>query len=185
MSIIKKIIRKIAGGGGSITPEWLRNHGALIGEDVELIDFQCGWKDATCLQIGNHVTLTGVTCLTHDASLKRFLGNDCNKIGRIVIGNNVFIGKQTVILPNVKIGDNVIVGVGSIVTHDIPSNSVVVGNPAKVMCSIDQFVEKHKRNMEEHPERVYTGCKKRFEMSVEELRKFNDDINGKIVYYLD
>lgn len=165
--------------------KWLKKHGAIIGDDVELFDFSCSAKDASCLQIGNHVTLTGVMCLTHDASLKRFIGNDCNKIGRIVIGDNVFIGKNTVILPNVHVGNNVIIGVGSIVTTDIPDNSVVVGNPARVISSIEDFKQKHLDKMNNNPELVYKGTKKRYEMTSDELADFNKEIDGKIVYFLE
>ena len=51
----------------------------------------------------------------------------------IVIGNNVFIGANSVLLPGIKIGDNVIIGAGSIVSKNIPSNSIAVGNPCKVI----------------------------------------------------
>lgn len=51
----------------------------------------------------------------------------------IIIGNNVWIGANSVILPSVKIGDNVIIGAGSVVTKDIPSNSIAVGNPCRVI----------------------------------------------------
>lgn len=50
----------------------------------------------------------------------------------IEIGDNVWIGMNSVVMPGVKIGDNVVIGAGSIVTRDIPSNSIAVGNPCKV-----------------------------------------------------
>lgn len=53
--------------------------------------------------------------------------------GEIQIGNNVWIGDKVSILGGVKIGDNVIIGAGSVVTHDIPSNSIAVGSPAKII----------------------------------------------------
>ena len=59
--------------------------------------------------------------------------------GKIKIGNNVFIGMRSIILPGVTIGDNVIVGAGSIVTKDIPSNSVVAGVPARVIKSFEEY----------------------------------------------
>ena len=184
--LIKRVFRIINGkDDNSNSVAWLRKHGAKIGEDVELYDFSCSAKDASCLEIGNHVTLTGVMCLTHDASLKRFLGNDCNKIGRIVIGDNVFIGKQTVILPNVHVGNNVIIGVGSIVTHDIPDESVAVGNPARVICTIDEFKDKHLSNMKSHPELIYKNTKPRYEMTADELHEFNEKIDGKTIYFMD
>ena len=53
--------------------------------------------------------------------------------GEVVIGNNVWLGDRVSVFSGVKIGDNVIIGAGSIVTHDIPSNSLAVGSPAKVL----------------------------------------------------
>ena len=52
---------------------------------------------------------------------------------RITIGSNVWIGANSIILPGVKIGDNVVIGAGSVVCHDIPNNSVALGNPCKVI----------------------------------------------------
>lgn len=127
------------------TVKRLRKWGAVIGEDVELYSVTCSRKDATCLEIGNHVTLTGVQILTHDASTKRFLGNDINRVGRVVIGDNVFVGKQTVILPNVKIGNRVVIGAGSVVTKNISDNVVAAGNPCRVICSIDEWIGKQKK----------------------------------------
>ena len=184
MKIIRLLKNMLAVEKRSSSVTWLRKQGAIIGEDVELHNFTCSAKDATCLQIGNHVTLTGVVCLTHDASLKRVLRCDCNKIGRIVIGNNVFIGKQTVILPNVHIGDDVVIGCGSVVTHDIPEGTVAVGNPAKVICTTEEFKQKHLMKMKTNPELVYKNTKKRYEMKPNELKKFNDDIDGKIIYFI-
>lgn len=65
------------------------------------------------------------------------------------IGNRVFIGASAIVLPGVTIGDNVIIGAGSVVTKDIPSNSVAAGNPARVICSIDKYVEKERKKMNE------------------------------------
>ena len=56
--------------------------------------------------------------------------------GEVVIGNNVWLGDRVSVFSGVKIGDNVIIGAGSIVTHDIPSNSLAVGSPAKVIKTI-------------------------------------------------
>ena len=161
-----------------------RNWGAIIGEDVELIECCIGRKDATTIEIGNHVTCVYTHFLTHDASLKRFIGSDCNKIGRIVIGDNVFIGLKSIILPNVHIGDNVVIGAGSVVTKDIPDNSVAVGNPARVICTCDEYVEKHKKKINDNPDLIYYNLS-RDSMSKEELKIFNKEIDNRIVYALD
>ncbi|WP_415336224.1 sugar O-acetyltransferase [Clostridium perfringens] len=56
----------------------------------------------------------------------------------IHIGNNVWIGANSVILPGINIGDNSVIGAGSIVTKDIPSNVVAVGNPCRVLREINE-----------------------------------------------
>lgn len=127
----------------------LRKRGAVIGEDVSLLSATID-KNAACLiEIGNNVTITNATILAHDASTKRFLGY--TKIAKTQIGNNVFIGWQAVVLPGVTIGDNVIIGAGAVVKSSIPSNSVAVGNPARVICTLDEYIEKNKKNMGQVP----------------------------------
>lgn len=180
--LIKRILRMPIDDREMTMIEWLRECGAVIGENVDLIEFKCNPKDATCLQIGNNVTCSYAQVLTHDASLSKFLGNDCNRIGRVVIGDNVFIGVQTVILPNVHIGNNVIIGAGSVVTKDIPDDSVAVGNPARVIGTCSALLEKHRERMKD-PSIVYWDVQ-RAEMNAEEREAFNREIDGKIVYML-
>ena len=59
----------------------------------------------------------------------------------IIIGNNVFIGANSVLLPGIKIGDNVVIGAGSIVCKDISANSIAVGNPCKVIKEKSKYTE--------------------------------------------
>ena len=76
---------------------------------------------------------------------------DYTKIGKVTIGNNVFIGADSVVLPNTRIGNNVIIGANSTVTKDIPDNSVAVGNPAKVICTLDDYLNRQKEQMKTAP----------------------------------
>lgn len=68
------------------------------------------------------------------------------RIEPIIIGDNVYIGSNAVILPGVTIGDNVIIGAGAIVSENIPSNIVVTGNPARAVCSVEDYMSSCKNN---------------------------------------
>ena len=100
------------------------------------------------ITLGNHVEISNnVSFITHEGAvwvlrgLKKEL-NDSDKFAPIKIGNNVFIGSGSLILPGVTIGENVIIGGHSVVTKDIPSNSVFAGVPARKISTIDIFEEK-------------------------------------------
>jgi maltose O-acetyltransferase len=98
------------------------------------------------ITIGDRVTLAPrVHILAHDASTKRILGYTL--IGKVTIGNDVFIGAGSIILPNVTIGNNVIIGAGSVVTHSIPDNLVVAGNPAKVITTYQDYQRKRENQL--------------------------------------
>lgn len=89
---------------------------------------------------GNNIGLgPGVKIISSNHNINNFRNHiECNPIK---IGNNVWIGANSVILSNVKIGNNVVIGAGSIVTKDIPSNSIAVGNPCKVIKSKSDYNE--------------------------------------------
>ena len=63
----------------------------------------------------------------------------------IVIGNNVFIGVNCIILPGTKVGNRCIIGAGAVVKGDFPDNSVIAGVPAKKIKSVDEYLEKIKK----------------------------------------
>ena len=100
------------------------------------------------ISFGNNVHVaSGVTFVNHDitALMFRYMNND-NTIeerkGRIIIGSNVFIGANSIILYDVEIGDNVIIGAGSLVNKAIPSGSIAAGVPCKVIGKFDDYKEK-------------------------------------------
>lgn len=98
------------------------------------------------ISIGDNCTLApNVKLIAHDASLFKAIG--ITRIGRIKIGSNCFLGDSVIVLPGVSIGPRAIVGAGSVVTKDIPENSVAAGNPARVLCSLDALIAKHRDGM--------------------------------------
>lgn len=129
--------------------EFLRSRGVQIGENVNLINTTIDWSHGFLVSIGNRVTLTGVKILTHDGSTQIPFG--VSRVGKVTIGDEVFVGHGTIILPNVRIGSRVVIGAGSVVTRDIPDNSVAAGNPARVIGTYDDFLKKHSTQMESRP----------------------------------
>lgn len=97
------------------------------------------------ITLGENVHLTeGVRFITHDGGTLLFRDRvpDLEITKPITIGNNVYIGNNTLLMPGVNIGNNVIVGAGAVVTKDIPDNSVAVGVPARVIKTADAYFEK-------------------------------------------
>lgn len=127
----------------------LRLRGVTIGENCHIYGSVDNGHEFL-VSMGNNVTLaSGCSLLTHDGSTKKILGY--SRVGRIDIGNDVFIGASSIVLPNVKIGNKVIVGAGSIVTENIPDNSVVIGNPARIIETYDEYINKCKKQFETLP----------------------------------
>lgn len=178
MNLIKNFIYRLR---SEVSTEKLIEQGMTVGTNFQrmnnvLIDDSHAWLIA----IGDNVTFAPrVHILAHDASTKKFLGY--TKIGNVTIGNNVFVGAETVVLPGVTIGDNVIIGANSTVTHDIPDNVVAVGTPARVLCSLDSYLEKEKKRMKESicygEEYTLRGG-----LTMEMKQRQRKDLEGKIGY---
>lgn len=108
-----------------------------IGDDV-YINFGCVILDCGQVKIGNQVLIgpnVGIYDANHALDAEERMDGALLP-GKVTIGNRVWIGGGTIILPNVTIGDNTVIGAGSIVTHDIPSGVVAVGNPCHVLREI-------------------------------------------------
>ena len=155
MRIISEIIKRIKIKWFSRTYEkkleYLRDLGVKVGEKTRIsCDLSFVGSEPYLIEIGSDCLLSqGLHLITHDGGVKvlnsanYFQGKRMDKIGRIKIGNNVYTGNYVTILPDVTIGDNVIVGVNSVVTKDIPSNVVVAGIPARIICTLEEFYNKN------------------------------------------
>lgn len=112
---------------------------------------------AFLISIGDDTTISvGVIVLAHDASTRRHIGY--SRVAPVTIGNRVFIGAGVVVLPGVTIGDDAIVGAGSLVRRDVAAGTVIAGNPAQVVATTSEYVERHRRALAHRPNwtRQYT-----------------------------
>ena len=128
---------------------WLRAEGVRIGKDcvVHTPHFS---TEPYLVEIGDHVAISsGTEFITHDGAGWMFQDPPNMALyGRIRVGSNTFIGLKVTILPDTTIGANCLIGSGSVVRGVIPDNSVVMGNPAKVIMQT-QLMKKlmiHHRN---------------------------------------
>ncbi|MDB8438117.1 acyltransferase [Turicibacter sanguinis] len=154
---IKKILKRLIIGPKADVLDYvkyLKKIGMKIGEEVYIwspLQTTIDESRPYLLEIGNNVNITtGVRILTHGydwSVLKSITGKVYGSAGKIKIGNNVFIGMNAIILKGVTIGDNVIIAAGSVVTHDIPNDTVVAGNPAKKIYNIYEY-EKKRSNIQ-------------------------------------
>ena len=100
------------------------------------------------ITIGDNVHITGgCKFIAHDGGtlIFRDLIPDLEITKPIIVGNNVYIGEVSLILPGVNIGNNVVIGARSVVTKDIPDNSVAAGVPCRVIKTTEEYLEKLKR----------------------------------------
>lgn len=166
---------------GSFTVDRYVKLGLTVGKNFNpQLGFDMDPSHCWLITIGDDVCFApNVRILAHDASMYHWLGH--TKIARVTIGNKVFIGAGSIVLPGVTIGDNVVVGSGSVVTKSIPSGEVWAGNPARKLCDTADFVAKHRAAMEHCPvyDESYTL---RQNVPYEKKQQQKEDLVGTVGY---
>ena len=128
----------------------LKKNGVKINGTPRYIGIHVSFDDFSKIEIGNNTTISDEChLLTHDYSITnafratgKILSKDIALVRGIRIGNNVVIGKKSIIMPNCEIGNNCIIGAGAVVRGKIPDGSVVIGNPAQIVGDVFKLAEK-------------------------------------------
>lgn len=154
MNAVRRFLRRLALGckaDSDAYVAYLRRLGMRIGDGTRIYSPRCCLIDETrpwMIELGSRVQVAhGVVILTHGydwSVLQGVYGEVLGSCGKVTIGDNVFLGANSVILKGVTIGSNVIIGAGSVVTGDIPDSCVAAGNPARVLMTLDRYYEKRK-----------------------------------------
>jgi len=148
VSMIKNIIKKALGISSAITYKDCIAKGMKVGKNVQqLHEITIDYSHCWLIEIGNNVVFAPqVYLLAHDASTKKDL--NYTKIAKIKIEDDVFIGARALIMPGVTVGENAIVAAGSVVVKSVPEGAIVGGNPAKVIGYTKDYIEKHRKTLE-------------------------------------
>ena len=116
-----------------------RNFNLMVGATID-------WSHCWHITIGDDVTIArDALVLAHDASTKMHVGY--TRIGKVDIGDRVFIGAKSIVLPGVRIGSDVVIGAGSVVSKDVPAGTVACGNPARPIASTAEWIERRRIEM--------------------------------------
>ena len=145
--------------------QYAKRLGVKVGEGCRFISMPDLGSEPYLIEIGNHVTVSAdVAMITHDGGTwcvrETEKYRDIFKYGKIVIGDNCFIGMRSIIMPGVTIGANSIVAAGAIVTKDVPEGSVVGGVPAKVIKTTRDYADNILYNMPQYNSDNYKTNKK-------------------------
>ncbi len=142
MFLIIKKIRKFL-----MSPEkYARHIGVNIGANNFIPDKNCWSSEPYLITVGSNCQITsGVRILTHGGgNVARKKHPDFDVFGKVTIGDWVYIGTNSLIMPGVTIGDGALIAAGSVVTKSVPPGVVVGGNPAKILSTVDNYIEHNK-----------------------------------------
>ncbi|MBE9609561.1 acyltransferase [Chitinilyticum piscinae] len=149
------LYRRICRPVGAEWAQYLQRFGGLqaIGEGC-VINMNVTITDPAFVRLGRNVHLSGCTLFGHDGSvnmINQAYGLNLDRVGKIDIRDNVFIGHQAIVLPGVTIGPDAIVAANAVVTHDVPPGTVVGGAPARVLCTLDNWIARVQKANESLP----------------------------------
>lgn len=152
MKKIKRYLRKIVAAvlAKVSKKHFIRFIGLNYGEDIHIYGDPTDMfgSEPWCITLGNHVYITdGVRFITHDGGtlIFRDIVRDLEITKPIKVGDYVYFGTRSMVLPGVTIGNRCVIAAGAIVTKNVPDNSVVAGVPGKVIKSADAYFDKLKK----------------------------------------
>jgi len=147
--------------------KWAQYLGVKIGSD-NLLGKDHWSSEPYLISIGSHCQLTSCKIFTHGGGQPvRDQHPDFDCFGKVTIGDYVYIGADALIMPGVTIGDHALIAAGSVVTRSVQANMVVAGNPAKEICTIQDYYARNK-HLDTHSKHLNAQAKKELLLSLDE-----------------
>jgi len=151
LGFIKSIIRNFY-DGNEVFLRKLRKQGAKVGRNVQIVDKKNFLYEPWCanlIEIQDEVVLAaGVRLVSHDSSYANIANDLPTRYGKIIIEKKAYVGVNSIVLPGVVIGAGSLIGAGSVVNQSIPPGSVAVGNPVKIVSTVEEGVKKYIQRFE-------------------------------------
>jgi UDP-3-O-[3-hydroxymyristoyl] glucosamine N-acyltransferase len=149
------LYRRVCKPWGPEWAAWLKRRGVFHAQGERCsIHPNVTFTDPRYVRMGSNVRLSGCTLFGHDGSVNMInaaYGLHLDRVGKIDIGDDVFIGHGAIVLPGVTIGSRVVIGAGAVVARDVPPNSVMVGSPARRVSSLDDLAARYLRESAASP----------------------------------
>jgi len=156
MSLLNRIYIRFFVQSGFPYADYLKKKGALHSQGKNcFISKAANIPDPYLTSIGDNVWITsGCQLLCHDASvimINIIQNGHFDRVAPIIMGDNCFLGNNVIVLPGTTIDSNTIIGAGSVVTKDLPENSVYAGTPARHICSLEDYAQKIEADTRKYP----------------------------------
>ncbi|BBR55794.1 MULTISPECIES: acyltransferase [Pseudomonas] len=149
--LYRRLCRPNAIQWGAYLSRWGRFHST--GTNVQ-INPGCNITDPSLVRLGNNCGLSDCTLIGHDGVVELIeviYGKKLDSVGFIDVRDNSWVAHGAIVMPRVTIGPNSIVAAGAVVTKDVPPGTVVGGNPAKVLCTLEDLVKRVEARCEAYP----------------------------------
>jgi len=142
--IFNKVLWRIFKFDRECVNNFFRRQGVKIGNNVH-INCNILTNESRLIEIHNNVTIShDVQFITHDNSISRVVSGKSNLLGKIIIGDDCFIGARSTLLYGVTLAPKVIVAAGSVVTRSFNESEIVIGgNPAKKLTNYSALAKKY------------------------------------------
>lgn len=145
---LAKVCYRLKNRDKEVMSEYFRKQGITVGKGCNVCS-NIVTTESYLISLGDNVTVAGdVKFIIHDNSVSKMIPSCTDLFGKITLGNNCFIGANSVIMYGVQLANDITVAAGSVVVNSFDEERIVIGgNPAKKICTYEEFIAKRKNQV--------------------------------------